>query len=796
MLSRGAEPLAVAVVREAGGNARPVLTAAAAKELLRTDGAQRPALADGSEVVRELAFPVPKGNEKDRLGVILRARKASSGARLLFSSAFSGPSLDSLLPGGTLPAPPPLELAVQLFPDAQGHVAIPTYIDGTRQPRPWEPLPGGANTAPAESPAVQQRPARVWTFETKNGYLVNVARSAPAAWTLRQTDGGVLLTARLLPDPRQRGECGAFVVYLGAGADEAPPEVSPLKLDKRETPARDLIEGSVRVYASGADPFVLNETAVVAEIVCPPKPGGEPSLKRLPCFFWEAPPSAPAEGEFRFRYAPPAEGVYGVRIVVIAATGQGRGDALAFRAGPPASPGFVKVRAGERQFRYDDGTVFFPLGLQTPAPGAVEPSQYRAGFVDLVCRGGNAFPLFVCERGLRLEGPAGRFDAAVAARLDEVLLAAQARDIGVVVCAQDAEGVAAHSAEHPYFREKGGPLAAAPEFFRNVAAKKLFQNRLTYLAARYGAYRSVLAWELMDRVDEAWAALKQNPDDPKLKPEEADLARRARRDVQDWAEAMALHIHGMDAHEHPVWLSTARHPDVAWTDLELVEHLDATLAHVRLDGARPGEEPDLLSRWAEKARQPGRAHKPYLIASLDCTALRPKEGWPAGTLEASAHDSLFGSLAAGLCGAPVVTSEGKAVAAGESLQAAAYFAKALGVVAMAQGKDEPRLLAEDIEAPDGVRVRVAGRSGQRGLALWLRAARTGGAAREISGLELRMPGVLEGEYQVVWLDTWRGVAVRSEVYKAPGRQVDQPLAPVVLRAPPFRRDMALWMTRR
>src|SRR6185295_11002975 len=108
------------------------------------------------------------------------------------------------------------------------------------------------------------------------------------------------------------GQYGTFVLFIGPGHDEEPPEMSAVHLSTTQLPARDFLEGWFRVYASGANPYLLQEAAVVAEIAMPPRPDGTVPTKLLPCFFRESAAPSKEEGEYRFRFAPPAEGLYGV----------------------------------------------------------------------------------------------------------------------------------------------------------------------------------------------------------------------------------------------------------------------------------------------------------------------------------------------------------------------------------------------------------------------------------------------------------------------------------------------------
>jgi hypothetical protein len=250
-----------------------------------------------------------------------------------------------------------------------------------------------------------------------------------------------------------------------------------------------VIEGWVRVYGGGADPYGYEELTVMAEIALSDEQNEKPNVVRLPCFFWEGPGAATAEGEFRFRFAPTVEGMYGVRIVAVAPGTITRGDAVSFVCGPPASRGFVRVKGGERALRFDDGGVFIPVGLNLAWPPKVaDVSCYRGWFAQLARNGGSAARIWLSSWGLPLESDrAGLFDPDVADALDQILTAAQARDIHVILVAENAHDLTALSSKHPYFREKDGSLLAAAEFFRDTAARKHFKRRLSYLSARYGA---------------------------------------------------------------------------------------------------------------------------------------------------------------------------------------------------------------------------------------------------------------------------------------------------------------------
>ncbi len=784
VLSRDGRLLAVLVLRKvtAGEQSPAVMTPDAAQALLKD--AKLAPLNDGEEKAWALEVPLPTGDRKDTVSVMLNAKRVSQGTRILVNSNVYGLARAYLAPGESLPKAEELEIAVQLFKDAEGALPNLANLNGKRGP------------APPETTALVRN--RFCDFEGKGGYRVNLTRSGPADWSIQKLPDSMVLRSKLRPDPHELGAFGSFIVYLGGGADEAPPELSTLKLTHALTPARDFIEGYIRVYASGANPYILSELAVVAEIACPPATDGTVSIKRLPCFFWEAPSSDPAEGEFRFRFAAPTEDLYGARLAVITNTGEAHADALPLRSGSPASRGFARLKGSA--LKLDDGSLFVPVGFNLDFPNATPKlDDYRTQFTAIARAGGNCVRIWLTDRGLSLEGPkAGNFDPDTMAQIDAVLRAAQARDIRVILTLESGTRLGKRSDQHPYFHELGGPLLAAPEFFRDVPARKLFQARLTYAAARFGAFRSVLAWELMDDIDQAWAALRNNPENVKLSASEMDLARRARRDVQDWVEEMALHLKGMDQFEHPVGVSTRTSPDAPWKALESLEHLDFTSTEgltFNADEKRDGDEAARLYAWAAAAKEPGRGHKGYFVGSLlDRTT---KAGENAALLE---HNAIFASLACGHLLVPLLDDNLIKPAAENpsDVLAATEFAAGLSEIQRGTQKEPPRDIVSAADAADGAHLRIAGRVARRGLAVWIQDARStwveGAESPEVAETEVRLPALSEGSYGVYWLDTRTGAYISSATYAAPAKQIDQAAQPFVIKTPRFKRDIALIVT--
>jgi hypothetical protein len=138
---------------------------------------------------------------------------------------------------------------------------------------------------------------------------------------------------------------------------------------------------------------------------------------------------------------------------------------------------------------------------------------------------------------------------------------------------------------------------------------------------------------------------------------------------------------------------------------------------------------------------------------------------------------------------------------------AARFASAVTEIARTEGKDELRYINDKIETP-GVALRLLGRAGRRGMAVWIHDQRStadtvvalageGEMLPEVKDIQLTLPPLLEGEYNVVWLDTWQGAIIRQDSYHAPAKKVNEPEPLVVLpNCPPFKYDLAVIITRK
>jgi hypothetical protein len=228
---------------------------------------------------------------------------------------------------------------------------------------------------------------------------------------------------------------------------------------------------------------------------------------------------------WRLRFVPSESGVYSLDLTI-----QTNGHNYAtvgtnFFVAPQSLErfGYVRVAAGGQYFQTDDGRALPLIGENVGWPGAPGTYDYDSWFSALQQAGENYARVWMCPWWLGLETDRGslnhyRLDRAW--QLDYVLHSAEQHGVYLLLCLDfhgmfettpDYWGGNNYWPSNPYNVTNGGPCLNQNAFFTNSAAMTIYQKRLRYLTARYGYSPNLLAWQLLNEIDNEYAYL--NPSD-------------------------------------------------------------------------------------------------------------------------------------------------------------------------------------------------------------------------------------------------------------------------------------------
>ncbi len=277
-------------------------------------------------------------------------------------------------------------------------------------------------------------------------------------------------------------------------------------------------------------------------------------------------------------------------------------------AAQSAPRGYIRVEPEKKRFfQYDNGTPMPLLGSNLCWPGARGTYDYDDWLPGFAGAGMNFARVWMWPAAFGIEvlpGERLNYNQQQAWRLDHVMGLAADQGVGVMLCIdyhgifqdeKDMWGGNDYWPTHPYNQTQGGPCAVQNDFFTNPDARKLYEKRLRYLVARYGAYPSLLCWEFFNEINNVYSKLK-------------------RPDVIQWHGDMADRLHGLDPFHHPVTTSFGG----VFEDRKMWElpALDFTQYHLYCDDVHRG----LGVYIAETAQRfAGRYARPMVIGEFGAT---------------------------------------------------------------------------------------------------------------------------------------------------------------------------------
>ncbi|MBI5095261.1 MAG: DUF5060 domain-containing protein [Candidatus Hydrogenedentes bacterium] len=313
------------------------------------------------------------------------------------------------------------------------------------------------------------------------------------------------------------GEAGEFARHDALALRGAAPNAVSL-------PCYGRLELTLDLKASFSNPFDPDDVDVYAEFRSP-----DGAAYRANGFYTQACTralengaervSATGEPFWQIRFTPNKEGVWQYTVHAKDRSGSVELPAAKFTVTPSPNPGFVRRDAkSPNLFAFDNQRPFFAIGenMCWPASGPRGTYCYDYWLPELSKAGGNWIRIWMHRWFCCLEwgdkgkpdwetvtyGGLGYYNLVNAWKMDAVLDTAEKNNVYVMLCLGTYgefidggyfnEGLWKHN---PYNAANGGPCAKPEDFWTNDTARKLYRQRLRYIAARYGCRANLFGWE-------------------------------------------------------------------------------------------------------------------------------------------------------------------------------------------------------------------------------------------------------------------------------------------------------------
>lgn len=326
------------------------------------------------------------------------------------------------------------------------------------------------------------------------------------------------------------------VTALGLGQGEKPrpyAQQAPLALrsaapNRATVPRFEKFELTLDLSATYDNPFDPEDIAVWADLTSPQ--GGRVRING----FLDRPYTRRLEGDterlepagepvWRIRFAPDAVGTWRYRVHAKDRTGTVSLPEARFRATSSSNPGFVRrSRRNPAVFAFEGERPFFAVGENMGWGGKRGSYDYDDWLAALGRAGGNWIRIWMSSWNCALEWsrePQGEWRSGTyhgvgvyslenAWKLDTILDTAEKHGIYVMLCfgtyGEFTTGGFFGEGQwkaNPYNVANGGPCARPEEFWTNAQARRLYRQRLRYIAARYGHRTSIHSWEFWNETN-------------------------------------------------------------------------------------------------------------------------------------------------------------------------------------------------------------------------------------------------------------------------------------------------------
>jgi hypothetical protein len=473
---------------------------------------------------------------------------------------------------------------------------------------------------------------------------------------------------------------------------------------------------------------------------------------------------------WKIRFTPAIEGEWKYRVFAKDRNGSAQLPEAGFQAVKSTSPGFIRrCKSNPMVFAFDNGEPFFAVGENVCWGGKRGSFDYDDWLPALGKAGGNFIRIWMCSWNCALEWSktnrnewrsgeyhdAGVYSLDNAWKLDTILDAAEKNGIKVMLCfgtyGEFNDGGYFGEGQwkcNPYNVANGGPCAKPEDFWTNAAARKLYRQRLRYLAARLGHRTNIQSWEFWNeaKAPAAWVG---------------EMARCLKGTGEFQGNAA-------DPYGHLV-TTTYGTPEI-WN----IPEIDFTQTHSYGIGDIADQGP--VAR--NEARNHAAFGKPHLMGEFGIDWRSPDIKYDAEGRGVNLHNTMWASVFSGDAGGAMIWWWDSYIHPKNLYSHFSPLRKFTDSVPWAQGEWKPlKVVPADSQAnAGGPALQVYGLSNGEAAIIWVHNAahqwknvfekKSIPAIRERDIIIHELPA---DKYRLEWWDTWKGeVSRREEVRSANG----------------------------
>jgi hypothetical protein len=331
-----------------------------------------------------------------------------------------------------------------------------------------------------ESTALEFTVDRACTFarQGKQGEpLMNIRLS-------KELDSKVNIKMRLKP------AIDAFVLWQDSRNDKL--AINNIALNMEKVPKYSMLELTADLSATYNDIFDSDDIQIDASFI---SPSGRKFT--VPGFLYQGFKSEIEDDlellsydgklAWKVRFAPTEVGTYSFIVNAKDKIGRVKSDEKKFECIDSNSKGFVKIskppaKGSPLYFLLDNGETLFLIGHNMP----IYQPNVDEYFKKMASAGENYNRFWMSSSALGLEWnmPIGDYRLDEAWKLDKAMELASKNGIYIMICFDAYQDYKENWDNNPYNIKIGGPIRNPLGFFNDANARKLYKNRLRYIAAR------------------------------------------------------------------------------------------------------------------------------------------------------------------------------------------------------------------------------------------------------------------------------------------------------------------------